>query len=264
MGACPWERAHSLYQWGSIYTFVLGTRAFMFSPRFRMSRATSQRHWWLELKAANGAASYTSDASRRTCCLSKCDKFVLCRILSRSGWQAIFYGLPSTSFVRVFCVFAQICSLFFSKKKVPVVTWCPPRISSREWSGTACRTTSPLAILGGGLLRSKWRFVFSLLVFVAFLALAGAFMTGACCRYSWPPIPHNIAEVEPGACFFLGCFCACVCVFACVLCWQDLTKTAYVVGGGDLLPLLGGLQEELYVQPRGKWHIPPRAAKTAI
>ena len=50
---------------------------------------------------------------------------------------------------------------------------------------------------------------------------------------------------------------ALVCVFACVLCWQDLTKTAYVVGGGDLLPLLGGLQEELYVQPRGKWHIPP-------
>ena len=39
-------------------------------------------------------------------------------------------------------------------------------------------------------------------------------ITGACCRNSWPPLPHKIAEVEPGACFFFACFCACV--YVCV------------------------------------------------
>ena len=90
-------------------------------------------------------------------------------------------------------------------------------------------------------------------------------ITGACCRNSWPLLPHKIAEVEQGACFFsLASALVCMCVCECVLCWQDLTKTAYVVEGDDLLPLLGRLQEELYVRPRGEWHISLWAAKTSL
>ena len=40
-----------------------------------------------------------------------------------------------------------------------------------------------------------------------------------------------------------------------ILSWQDRRKTAYLFEGGDVPPLLGWLQQELDVWPRGEWHV---------
>ena len=54
---------------------------------------------------------------------------------------------------------------------------------------------------------------------------------------------HKLVEVEPGA-YVL--FFDSVLVHL-RLCWQDMTRTAYIFEGGDLPPLLGWLQQELGV-----------------
>ena len=61
----------------------------------------------------------------------------------------------------------------------------------------------------------------------SFFVLVGLFLfffAGPCCRDLWSPLPHNIAEVEPGACLhFLFHFFFAPClrmrVYVCVLCW---------------------------------------------
>ena len=66
-------------------------------------------------------------------------------------------------------------------------------------------------------------------------------------------LPPGLQTLTFGNDFASALVCMCVCV--CVLCSQDLKKTAYVVEGDGLLPLLGRLQRELGVWPRGEWHI---------
>ena len=135
----------------NIYVCTWHTRVHFF-PRFRMLRATSQRRWWLELKAAKGAASYTSDASRHTCCLSKRDKLICVAPNSFTVRMAsYFYGLPSTR-IRVF-FFWCVCSRFFLNKRC---RWCPRNwLKGAKWDGMPYHVTLGLAILGGGLLRRK-------------------------------------------------------------------------------------------------------------
>ena len=41
------------------------------------------------------------------------------------------------------------------------------------------------------------------------------FFTGPCCRDLWSPLPHEVAEVEPGACRFVVVpLCTRACAFA--------------------------------------------------
>ena len=65
-------------------------------------------------------------------------------------------------------------------------------------------------------------------------------------------LPPGLQTLTFGNDFAFALVCMCVCMRALL---SDLKKTAYVVEGDGLLPLLGRLQRELGAWPRGEWHI---------
>ena len=231
--------------------------------------ATSQRSWWLGLNAMTGAVSSTSAASRRALCWWRCSvsfvvfffslgqdgKLFLWLVFDEAGSRLVFFLFAP----RSFCFF-----LLFSSKKTGA-DGDPPGLAQGHKVGRHAVPRDPWpSWVAGHLGASRGSFLFFLFgLQVVSLRWLLLLIKGACCRNLRLPLPHKVAEVEPGVCQFFFVFCVYMRVCECALRSQDLRKTAYVVEGDGLLPLLGRLQRELGVWPRGEWHISLWAAKTA-
>ena len=124
------------------YIGIHATGVHVFSLRFRMLSAISQRSWWLGLSATSGVVSSTLAASRRAFCWSKC---CVVSFFPWAGRQAIFMAcLRRGPFTIVFfsvCVCLRFfCFCFSSKKQVPMVNpqdW----LKGTKWDGMPYRVT---------------------------------------------------------------------------------------------------------------------------
>ena len=98
-----------------------------------MLPATSQRRWWLRSRAANGAASCTSAASRGAFCLSKCCVVPFFPVRMASYFYGIFVLL-----VLKKCIYTRHVFMLFSSPQ-DVASHQPKELVARierdEWSG---------------------------------------------------------------------------------------------------------------------------------
>ena len=111
------------------------------------------------------------------------------------------------------------------------------------------------------------RSVFSLLIFVVSSCWLLLLIAGACCRNIRLPLPHKIAEVEPGACSFFFGFCLllrlCRCVWWMPALLSGFEEDGICRGGRWLAAPPWPATARAGCLAEGEWHISLWAAKAA-